>query len=980
MNYVTRRLLGFFLSLCLILTLIPISVSAAGISAKTSYTDPAVGDASPASEDGSVSAVPYTYSDNSLWGDSQSWFSYSGEDEIEFEAEFITPTDINDYGWVEFSADAPYITYTPSAEVENQTVQFKVTAKAGAESITGDFYWTVHVGPVPDSNVSDNTNLSELTYQVEDGEPVVIDLEEGVFQYEVSLSETDLGKTVTLSGVSEDTEAVIQGDQITAGYSLETASLTVTAANNSTTQTYQVAFAVKAGIDDTNIPAALGTNISVAEVTIGEETTAFDYGENADYETAEAALEAAFTKASGKTAAIKLLENVEVTKSLVVSDPNSYITLEMSDNINLSGSLLNYGVITVNNGKLILKNGIIKNTYDTTENRAAYGVYVKGGNFTMTGGEIVTNTYCGLYVEGEVSLEGGTIKGPVYGVFVNNFGIVDVSKSTQILCTRVTGGSTGVTCSMLVYGSNSQAMINGGSFLSSGDCGIYVGGKAEINDGTFQGGTCGAFVGANGNITIKGGTFQSPTCGINVAGNATIMGGSFKMIEGNSTLAGGKQFGIYVTGNAEISGGTASGGQIGLAISYSQSGTTKVTLSGGTFSGSESAINTNVPNETVKDYLDTTQEDKYFAYYQVTQEGESVKETLIIDDLDKNCLTDTITVKECTHVENDKDGLCDICGAYMDNVGAKLFGYTLSLSGNIGVNFYMELSQDVVSDEGAYMQFTLPGANHTKEKVMVSEATQKTVDGKGYYVFPCGVAAKDMTGQIKAQIVLSNGTKGEEYNYSVKEYADYIIANPEKYAGSTDSQDDLLNLVKALLNYGGYTQTYFNTKTDCLANAGLEKYALPELNEVLDALKDNYTYSSANIFVPDGLIYYGTSLMLTTESGIRHYFTLEEEHGIEEYTFSVEGQTLTPVQKGNYYYVEIPNISAKNLGDKKILEIKVANTDDATASIIEYSAYHYVNNVLSSEGHKSSAYGDLLRALYQYGEAAKKYFVQTNMG
>lgn len=65
---------------------------------------------------------------------------------------------------------------------------------------------------------------------------------------------------------------------------------------------------------------------------------------------------------------------------------------------------------------------------------------------------------------------------------------------------------------------------------------------------------------------------------------------------------------------------------------------------------------------------------------------------------------------------------------------------------------------------------------------------------------------------------------------------------------------------------------------------------------------------------------------------------------------------------------------------KKILEIKVANIDDATANKIEYSAYHYVNNVLSSEVHKSSAYGDLLRALYQYGEAAKKYFVQTNMG
>ena len=79
------------------------------------------------------------------------------------------------------------------------------------------------------------------------------------------------------------------------------------------------------------------------------------------------------------------------------------------------------------------------------------------------------------------------------------------------------------------------------------------------------------------------------------------------------------------------------------------------------------------------------------------------------------------------HPDADNDGKCDDCGAIIDGIGAKLAGYSLSLTGNIGVNFYMELSNKIIADKDAYMQFTLP--NGTVTKVPVSAAqTNVTIE------------------------------------------------------------------------------------------------------------------------------------------------------------------------------------------------------------------------------------------------------------
>ena len=104
------------------------------------------------------------------------------------------------------------------------------------------------------------------------------------------------------------------------------------------------------------------------------------------------------------------------------------------------------------------------------------------------------------------------------------------------------------------------------------------------------------------------------------------------------------------------------------------------------------------------------------------------------------------------------------------------------------------------------MIFTIPNTGETTQveipvSVIVGDETRRmTVNGKTYYIFPCHVAAKEMTSAITAQIVFSeNGEvrSSAVYTYSVKEYADYIIDHTNIYDTET------VELAQAMLYYGG---------------------------------------------------------------------------------------------------------------------------------------------------------------------------------
>ena len=296
------------------------------------------------------------------------------------------------------------------------------------------------------------------------------------------------------------------------------------------------------------------------------------------------------------------------------------------------------------------------------------------------------------------------------------------------------------------------------------------------------------------------------------------------------------------------------------------------------------------------------------------------------------------TVCDAVEYHTYRNDKCKVCNAYENGIGMNLAGYTLSLSGNIGVNFYMELDKDVLSDESAYMLFTLP--NGKTSTVMVQDATADKVSDNDiqYYVFPCNVAAKEMTDTIQAQLFTADKSSAV-YTYTVKDYADYILSHTSDYDEETRA------LASAMLTYGDYAKAYFD---------GTDLAATAEIEEVTSDTLSDYT-ALAGSTLPDGIEYCGSSLLLDSNTTLRHYFKAMEDTDTSAYGFA---------EKDGLYYLEYANISALNLSST--IRTSVGKY------LLVYSPLSYAYAVLESEN-MDTGLKNLVKALYLYNQAASAY-------
>jgi hypothetical protein len=302
--------------------------------------------------------------------------------------------------------------------------------------------------------------------------------------------------------------------------------------------------------------------------------------------------------------------------------------------------------------------------------------------------------------------------------------------------------------------------------------------------------------------------------------------------------------------------------------------------------------------------------------------------------------------------ELDGNTYTDTKTAFEDGIGASLVGHSISLDGDIAVNFYMELSDSVVAHrDTAYMHFTIPtGKTTTEQDTLVKDARIVESDDKTYYVFKCRVAAKEMTSEIKAQMI-DGDQHGTEYTYSVKKYADYLL----EHADERENLARAVPLVKAMLNYGAYSQVYFDKNPSALANADFE-----ESEKILD----NVTIDIADPVIgelPDGTTFEGATLSLKSETTLSLYFKSGEK-----LAFSCDGYTVEKATSADYQIARIRGIKAKHIGD--ILTLKINGSE-----AISYSPLNYCKNVLDG-GTTNEKLINVVKALYFYRQAADAYF------
>ena len=286
-------------------------------------------------------------------------------------------------------------------------------------------------------------------------------------------------------------------------------------------------------------------------------------------------------------------------------------------------------------------------------------------------------------------------------------------------------------------------------------------------------------------------------------------------------------------------------------------------------------------------------------------------------------------------------------------LGTHLYGYSLSLAGDIGVNFYMELSDTLIASETAKMVFKIPSGYTTvtetlKVKDIVSDNNNKVViSGVTYYKFKVGVSAKDISQNIKAQMV-DGTTEGIVYTFSVKQYAEYLIDHESDFPNAAP-------LVSAMLNYGAFAQDYFKVNGTLVADES-------KLTGVTASTLSSFNNASCNL--PEGVSFYAASLSLKSGTTLSLYF----ESSVGGLTLSIGNKTYDTETVGKYQVIRIRNIMAKELEDSFTVTVSASTgTGSMTYCPLKY-CYMIVNDPA-----EDPALQKVCKALYLYYSAAKDY-------
>ena len=629
-------------------------------------------------------------------------------------------------------------------------------------------------------------------------------------------------------------------------------------------------------------------------------------------------------------------------------------------------------------GKISILGGNVRGVGGCDAAGIGGGDYGEGGNITIANDSFVR-------------AEGGKYGAGIGGGQGKGGGKISITSTQRKV--QATGGYNGAGIGGGESGSGGEITISNveNVIADGGDYAAGIGGGDDADGGTItidggnvsaQGGNDGAGIGGGeggggGSITIKAGTI-----GAESHRNAAGIGGGEGAVGGTITISGGTTTVKTPDGQQSLNG---------TSITLSDDSTAFkgicVKKSDGSIAPKADRISwcTSTANRTLMimscehdgvTYRDNNQDvhTKTCPHCScVADESHTYDEPAWDWAEDQSSATATFTCEKCNHEKPvaaavkktvDDAGMATYTAAaqfggksytdsvtdYADDLGVRVIGHSISLEGDIGVNFYMELSDAVADSDTAYMHFTIPknGEPDTQD-IKVSDASEVESGDKTYRVFKCQVAAKEMTSDIKAQII--DGEKqGTVFTYSVKEYADYLLTH-------TDEREDLAKaapLVKALLNYGAYTQIYFEKNPDKLANVCLteEEKALGEVSITVA----DYDVSG----LPEGVTFAGATLSLKSETTLSLYFKSDDD-----LEFSCGDYFVQDVPNGEYQVARIRGIKATDIGDMLTLKVN--------GNAVTYSPLNYIKNALNG-GTDDVNLQHAVKALYLYWDAANMYF------
>lgn len=293
------------------------------------------------------------------------------------------------------------------------------------------------------------------------------------------------------------------------------------------------------------------------------------------------------------------------------------------------------------------------------------------------------------------------------------------------------------------------------------------------------------------------------------------------------------------------------------------------------------------------------------------------------------------------------------------DISAVVKGISLTLEGEIGLNYYVQL-EDALVDQDILDVFVKKGTDVSTAETIYK--TDKVTSGNyaGCYKITCPLNAAETEvdtslyiydNKLQKKITLYN-SEGDRYSgntavYSVQDYIDKVT--------EITTDEKLIKLADTLDVYGKYSNYNFNSDTE---DPGLDS-KLPDINA--EDLSEYQFKKSGD--VPEGVTLTGATLMLTSKTSLRIYI---ETKNIDSVTAVFDGNTLNAVNKAdtNYYYYQISEISAQDLDTE--YTVKIGDCE------IKLSALTYAYSALKNS--KNEKLVKTVKALYAYNLAANEYF------
>ena len=285
---------------------------------------------------------------------------------------------------------------------------------------------------------------------------------------------------------------------------------------------------------------------------------------------------------------------------------------------------------------------------------------------------------------------------------------------------------------------------------------------------------------------------------------------------------------------------------------------------------------------------------------------------------------------------------------------------SLVLSGQIGVNVFVNLPGDIAEYEDSYMAFFVNG----KETDVPLDVTFMDSEQVAYG-FTCYVNSLQMAEDITAVFHYGeDGAETIETTVSVVDYLTNIKNNSTQYA------KELVELASAIGDYGYYCQKYLNR----VNNLGDKYAAMPDPDtaeydfEELAGLTDIY---KAAVSLGDSAIdKVSCSLKLDSSTVMRiSFMTKNGFEGTPEVTVQ-GGEAFVPEQRGGKYVFDIEGLSAHKLADMN--DISIMADGECKVNV---SAMSYANAVLAKSDDSDAQ--NAMASLYQYYEKAMAYRALT---